>query len=70
MALNLYTKTSDGFKNVALLRSVERTNVLGEKTCTSVTLCTINPTRTSRRAENDRLTTHPLLSAIVRTSIN
>jgi len=31
MSLNLYTKTSDGFKNVALLRSVEKTKVLGEK---------------------------------------
>jgi hypothetical protein len=30
MALNLYTKTSDGFKNIALLRSAEKTKVLGE----------------------------------------
>ena len=31
MALNIYTKTSDGFKNVALLRSAEKTKLLGEK---------------------------------------
>lgn len=30
MSLSLYTKTSDGFKNVAQLRSVEKTKVLGE----------------------------------------